>query len=519
MTGGLPLDLKYFKDLVQQRAGLTFDTTRAEILRQKVSEVMVQRGYRSRAEFFSSLLSNDALFLDFVNHLTINETYFFREPQYLRLLVSHLVPEILAGKTKGEKIKIISAGCSTGEEPYSIAISLLEKFGAETADLFSIAGFDLNSVALEKAEAGIYGNLSFRGNDEQIRSRYFEPGRFGLFSLKSSVKDLVRFIRFNLLSDDYPGLLRQADVVFYRNVSIYFDHPTQRKILTGLASILNDGGYVVFSSSETFSHQDIGALSLIESQGLFYFKKIRFAADMPAGVKPLSLAGDGERCRHLPEMNGDRSGKIIPPNMERGPFPVFSKVKSGGGKSNQLSGGLSEELPTPGELFQEALICFRRKDHVRASLLAERLHVCECHRAKAHLLRGCIFLIEGKFQAAEELFGMAIQLDGLDLEAHLLSGLAAKNSGETDKAIKSFKKALYVEDSCWIAHYFLAEIYLSGGNSKKALGYYDSLLMILEKNSDKKPQLLFFPIAFNREDLLHLCRRKIASISEKNHGL
>jgi chemotaxis protein methyltransferase CheR len=516
MTGGLPLDLKYFKDLVQERAGLTFDNTREEILRQKISEVMGQRGYRSRAQLFSALLNNDAVFLDFVNHLTINETYFFREPQYLQLLTSHLVPEILTGKKKGEKIKIISAGCSTGEEPYSIAISLLEKFGEETANLFSIAGFDLNSTALEKAEAGLYGNLSFRGNDEQVRSRYFEASRFGLFSLKPLVRDLVEFTRFNLLSEDYPKLLRMADVVFYRNVSIYFDSPTQRKILTGLASILNDGGCVVFSASETFSHQDIGGLSLIESQGLFYFQKIRCAKDQPAGVNPPSSSGDSTGRWRLPGMARERSGQKTAP-AKGGALPVFPTGKSG--KGGVGLGESPEELVGPEELFQEALTCFRRKDHVRASQLAESLQACESHRAKAYLLRGCVLLVEGKLQAAEELFGKALQLDGLDLEAHLLLGLAAKNSGETAKAIKCFHNALYVQNSCWMAHYFLAEIFLAAGNFPKALKYYDSLLKILEKTSDEKPRLTFFPISFKREDLLHLCRRKIASISENSHGL
>lgn len=518
MTVRHPLDLRYFKDLVQERAGLTFDNTREEILRQKISEVMVQKGYRSRSELFSSLLNNDTVFLDFVNHLTINETYFFREPQYLQLLTSHLVPETLAGKTKGGKIKIISAGCSTGEEPYSIAMALLEKFGEETANLFSIAGFDLNSVALEKAAAGIYGNLSFRGNDEQFRSRYFEVSRFGLFNIKSSVRDLVSFIRFNLLSEDYPELLCKADVVFYRNVSIYFDPPTQRKILTGLASIINDGGYVVLSSSETFSHQNVGGLSLIESQGLFYFQKSRCAEDKPDVVNPPSLYGDYTRSRRPSGMVLERSGKKTSLAEARETLLVFSKGKSRA-EGKPVSGGSSQELAAPEELFQEALLCFMRKEHGRASLLAERLHSCDCYRAKAYLLSGCILLNREKTREAGDLFGKALQIDGLDLEAHLLLGLTAKKSGETAKAIKSFHNALYVHDSCWMAHYFLAEIHLSEGNKKKALGYYASLLKILEETTDEKPRLTFFPISFKREDLLFLCRRKITSISEKSHGV
>jgi chemotaxis protein methyltransferase CheR len=205
--------------------------------------------------------------------------------------------------------------------------------------------------------------------------------------------------------------------------------------------------------------------------------------------------------------------------MARATSPVFSKGKAEVGGCDPVTVGASQGVTAPEELFHEALVCFRRKEHGRASLLAERLQACECYRVKAYLLSGCILMNGEKPQEAGELFGKALQIDGLDLEAHMLLGLTAKNSGETEKAIKCFHNALYVQNSCWMAHYFLAEIYLSGGNSKKALGYYDTLLKILEKPSDEKPRLTFFPISFKREDLLHLCRRKIASISGKSHGL
>ncbi|NTV15183.1 MAG: tetratricopeptide repeat protein [Desulfobulbaceae bacterium] len=517
MTARLPLDLKYFKDLVQERTGLTFDRTREEILRRKVAEAMEQRGYRSRAELYSALRNDEVAFLEFVNHLTINETYFFREPQYLQLLTDHLVPGLLAGKKAGEKIKIISAGCSTGEEPYSIAIALWEKFAEKTSDLFAIVGADLNSLALEKAEGGVFGKLSFRGCEELVRSRYFEPSRFGLFKIKTAVRGLVQFVRFNLLSEHYPRLLGKADVVFYRNVSIYFDPPTQRKILTSLASIVNAGGYVVFSASETFSHKDVGALSLIESQGLFYYQKLSQGEAHLEVCNPSVLAADStgswRSSENAKARSGGKTAGRVTATMAVCPAekPAVARVSSG-------VCGFSPAA-APEVLFQEALVCFRRKEHGRAFQLAERLQECKGYRAKAYLLGGCVLLNREKIQEAGELFGKALKMDALDLEAHLLLGLTAKNSGETDRAIKCFSKALYVQNSCWMAHYFLAEIYLSIGNAKKALGFYGTLLKIIESTAVEKSNLIFFPISFKREDLLHLCRRKIAAISETNYGI
>jgi len=513
MIGGPSLDLKYFKDLVQKRTGLTFDSTRENNLRQKINEMISQRGYRSRALLYAGLLDDDELFLDFVNQLTINETYFFREPQYLKLLTTHLVPLIIAGKKKGEKIKIISAGCSTGEEPYSIAISLMEKFGEDTSRSFAIIGFDINSMALEKAEVGIYGKLSFRGCDDLIRTKYFETGRFGIYQLNTAVRELVQFRRFNLLDNEYPPSLCKADVIFYRNVSIYFDQPTQRKILTGLAANLNEGGYVVFSSSETFSHHDIGALSLIESHGLFYYQKINGAIDQNPQIN--SLVYSDNNIRHRPPVNIDLARfrkKIVPKvqvtTMGSSSVPMAEK------ENQAISAGQTIELADPDSLFHEALISFRKKDHARALHLAEILQACDAFRGKAYLLVGCVLMNGEKIREARDLFNKALQIDPLDLEAHMLLGLAAKNCGETDMAITCFNKALYVQNSCWMAYYFLAEIHLSVGKNKKALGYYDTLAKILGNNSTEKLHLIFFPISFQREDLIHLCRKKISYLSE-----
>lgn len=515
----LTLDLKYFKELVQKKAGLTFDSTREEILRRQVVEMMEQRGYGSRAELYSVLQNDASIFLEFVNHLTINETYFFREPQYLQLLVGHLLPALLAVKKKGEKIRIISAGCSSGEEPYSIAMALLEKFGEDAGNIFAIVGVDINSLALEKADDGIYGKLSFRGSDDLLREKYFEVTRLGNYRIRSAVKDMVQFGRFNLLSDDYHKVLRNADVVFYRHVSIYFDSLTQRKILNSLAEIVNEYGYVVFSASETFSHQDVSALSLQENQGLFYYQKGCGAEDNSAAVGVCEDLFNGTHGRSRQGTAGlERCGKR---NTLKGAAAAgglcAEKVKVARGGLGRW--GSADEPAAAEELFQDALVCFRKKEHGRALQLAERLQACECHRANAYLLGGCVYLHRKKDREAVALFDKALQIDSLNLEAHLLLGLTAKNSGEIENAIKSFNKALYVHNSCWVAHYFLAEIYHATGNCKKAVGYYATLLKILEGASGENSGLTFFPISFKREDLLHLCRKKISLMSGMNHGV
>ncbi|MBU0483809.1 MAG: hypothetical protein KKB30_04780 [Proteobacteria bacterium] len=508
MVGKQTLSLKYFKDLVQKRTGLTFDNTREEILRQKIAEVMGQRSYKSRAELFNSILNNDHEFLAFVNHLTINETYFFREPQYLKLLTNHLVPELLTRKPIGAKLKIISAGCSTGEEPYSIAMSLLEKYGANTAGLFSLIGIDINSIALEKATEGIYGKLSFRNDEGQLNTSYFDKGKYNLYKIKPLVKELVSFQRVNLLNNFFPIELAGADIIFYRNVSIYFDSATQQKILSGLASLLNNEGYVVFSSSETFSHKDIGKLTLIERQGLFFYQKKMMAGapGVPAKIKEMAARKSATNAR--PNSLLTAKGKNLSPGI-LSQTPAKKHVTPE--KKKPSLHGPAKKIE-PELMFKEAVDFLRKKENAQALALVVELKKIEAFAGKAYLLEGCILLNAKKYADAEFALGQALKRDELDLDAHMMLGLIAKNNGETAKAIQCFMKALYVRNSCWMAHYFLAEIHQSCRDLVKATRYYDSVLKILEKETANASGLTFFPISFHRHDLIHLCRKKIAQL-------
>jgi chemotaxis protein methyltransferase CheR len=508
----LKLDLNHFKELVKQRVGLTFDNTREDILRRNIAELLRRKVYSSRAELFNDLLHDEAVFADFVDGLTINETYFFREPRYLRLLADHLAPDLLGARQNGEKIKIVSAGCSTGEEPYSIAMTLLDKYGSSVGSRFSLFGIDIDSSALGRARAGLFGKLSFRNEESLAQKQYFEQKAAGLFQIKPEVGKLVNFARVNLLDPVYPEVARGADIIFYRNVSIYFDAATQRKIFRSLAASLNETGYVVFSSSETFSHRDNDCLDLVETAGLFYFRKNSATGSETAGLRQIVNREDTAKAPRGRVAKGP-PGDIAKSGTRRAPLAPASPGLPG--KAGE-HGGRGED---PAALFQAAMDCFTRKEHAPALVLLERLLRHEDFQAKACILKSCILLNARKFAEAEDLLHKALLIDELDLDAHMLLGLIARNTGAYSKAAHCFQKALYVEHSCWMAHYFLAEIHREKGESAKAGRAYDSVLRILENGDGDGRRLKFFPISFQRRDLIHLCRQKIAAIQEGSHGV
>lgn len=144
--------------------------------------------------------------------------------------------------------------------------------GAAAKAFCTVIGADIDNDAVRKAEKGIYSTLSFRGLSEDLRERYFEPLPGNMYRIKDCIRDLVEFRKLNLLGDDYPSELSGTDVIFYRNVSIYFESDTQRHIFTKLAGLLNDNGYLFVSSTETLSH-NIGVLSLVEIDGVFLYEK------------------------------------------------------------------------------------------------------------------------------------------------------------------------------------------------------------------------------------------------------
>ena len=181
-------------------------------------------------------------------------------------------PGVVSHKKTGDKIRIISAGCSTGEEPYSLVIAVMEKYGAAANAFCTVIGADIDGDAVCKAEKGVYNTLSFRGLSDDLRERYFEPMPGNQHRIKDFIRERVEFRRLNLLSDDYPSEFSGADVIFYRNVSIYFEPDVQKHIFTKLAGILNENGYLFVSSTETLSH-NIGVLSLVEINGIFLYEK------------------------------------------------------------------------------------------------------------------------------------------------------------------------------------------------------------------------------------------------------
>ncbi len=503
------MNLTPFKNLIREKCGLSFEDVRTASLSEGIRNRMEQRGIGSYPKYLDCLMYDQDEFQCLVNLLTVNETYFFREPVHLQLLTNRVIPELLAQKKTDTKIRIISAGCSTGEEPYSLVIAAMEKYGAAAKTFCTVIGADIDGDAVRKAEKGIYNTLSFRGLSDDLRERYFEPLPGNLYRIKDCIKEGVEFRNLNLLSDIYPPEFSGTDVIFYRNVSIYFEPDAQKHIFTKLAGLLNDNGYLFVSSTETLSH-NIGVLSLVEIDGVFLYEK------------HLEICID-ER-RRPPEPKGEtkagfsRQGRPFPVVRER---PERQSLIRGAGATERkealtsvLTRGNERRTGSP-SLFNDALSLAKDKRYVEALEKTESLIVQDPAFVKAYSLKAGILINIQRLEEAEAVCLKGIDMDLWYLEGYLLLGLISRIRNDEEGALKRFKEAIYIQSSCWLAHFYLADIHASRGEVEKACREYEIVIKLLTKGDVAEHSLTFFPLSFPAENMAHLCRHNLAELRRR----
>ncbi len=229
-------NLPDYARLIKERVGLHFDNAMEALLKSALKRRMSERNINNYYEYYEQLRISQDEFDRFITLITINETYFFRENETLDLICDKWVPRLL--QQRSGPVRILSAGCSSGEEAYSLAIKLHEKYPGEMAQRIEIYGCDIDPVILAKARNASYSSYSFRGVDPDIQQRYFTRSG-NLYRLHDAIREKVSFHRTNIIKEQ---LLPEVDIILLRNVSIYFDTPTRRELHGNLSKMLQPQG-------------------------------------------------------------------------------------------------------------------------------------------------------------------------------------------------------------------------------------------------------------------------------------
>lgn len=250
-----PADLARFRGLIHDRSGLDFPPSRQADLEQVLGHTLRRSGLRDADALFALLTDGaraEPILQATIASLTVGETYFFRHQPQFHALERHILPELIARRRPTRQLRLWSAGCATGEEPYSLAI-LLERLLPDLADWnILLLATDLNPHALAKAQHGCYGEWSFRHVPAEIKSNYF-VARGAEFEIHPRLRSRVTFARLNLVEEVFPSFHTQTcglDLILCRNVLIYFRDEMVRRVAGRFYQSLAEDGWLVVGHAE-----------------------------------------------------------------------------------------------------------------------------------------------------------------------------------------------------------------------------------------------------------------------------
>ena len=247
-----PAEFEHLAGLVREKSGIVLSADKTYLLNSRLAPVAKQAGHATIADMVASLRkgpANPALEDQIVDAMTTNESYFFRDKKPFEIFEEVMVPDLVQLRAAMRKIRIWCAAASSGQEPYTLAIQLKEMQHKLAGWRTEIIGTDISTEILEKAKAGLYSQFEVqRGMPIQLLVKYFEK-RGDMWQVNSAIRAMVQLRRFNLL-DRMLGL-GTFDIVFCRNVLIYFDTETKADILQRIAAQMAPDGYLVLGAAET----------------------------------------------------------------------------------------------------------------------------------------------------------------------------------------------------------------------------------------------------------------------------
>ncbi|WP_433075873.1 CheR family methyltransferase [Dactylosporangium sp. CA-052675] len=435
--------------LLAERLGMAFDDNKdgllAEILQQRATQHgLSDRGYLDRlGTAWTAELSALA------EALTVNETYFFRNVEQFRALADVALPARMRAGDGRRRLDLLSVGCSTGEEAYSLAMVLAGR--VPQAWETSIIGLDVNRGALRKAMAGRYSLWSLRETPESVRQQWFRPAADGV-EIDARLRNRVRFVEHNVARDDpvlfAPGMY---DIVFCRNLLMYLTPDTARTVVERITRSLVLGGYLFLGHTDTLGPRPEG-LAVHHSHGTFYYERVAVA---PRAAEPAPAAG--------------------PPPRER------------------------------------ALALLRQERFADALEVLDAVAGAEADRPETWLVRGCALAGLGDTGRAADLCRRLLDRDALFADAHQLLADCHEGDEQHDAAQRHHRIAAQLDPGFAIPRLRLGLLARRVGDRRTAEEELDQAVHLLRAESEER--IALFGGGFGRGALIALCRAELAAVS------
>ncbi len=491
-----------FRDHINQQSGIYLEESKIDSLRISLVTRCTRFGLTSLDEYFELLSIDESELRELVNLLTVNETSFFRYSAQFDVLRDKVIPEILEQKTEGERsFRVWSAGCSTGEEPYTIAMTLIDSGIESMGYKLEVMGTDVSTSALERAEKGVYAPRSLLNVPSNVVDRFFEPTPEG-HRITQEVRSLVEFKYHNLIKEPYPvSLIGSWDVIFCRNVTIYFRMESTRRVVENLFQSLNPGGYLFIGHSEALTGIT-DKFEALEFDGIFLYRKPRKKVAQSFAELVKSRLRE-RRSRALASKDGEGEAKDSK--------AARKAPQHGPAESDSPSEPVKpDEVPALLDRAREALAGGRPIEALEA---VERVLAVNKDSAEAYLFAAYVHADNGDFEAALAEAERALSIDPLSAAARYSLGLIHLRTDRPEEATADFKRTIYTDADFVLAYLNLGNLYRARGRFADACREYEDALRALYRNPEGEWSV--FLGGFKPDLLAKVCERSLLECRKK----
>jgi chemotaxis protein methyltransferase CheR len=465
--------LARLSEFVADRMGLCFPQTRWKDLERGMNSAAADFHFADPESCIAWLLSS-TLTRNHVevlsSHLTVGETYFLREKNLFDTLRTHVLPELIRSRGGSlRSLRIWSAGCCTGEEAYSIAIVLRTLLPDVQDWRITILATDINPLFLQKAADGVYGRWSFRESPMWLQQGYFTAVTGGHFELLPSIRDMVTFSYLNLAEDGYPSLVNNTnamDLVFCRNVLMYFAPEVAKRVVGNLYRCLVDGGWLIVSPSET-SQILFSQFVPVSFPGAVLYRKDKVKdkateSSVSLEVSPPVMLTETPCFSETPDFQTE----IHPETMHSPRVVAASRSATESTNSN---------------LYEQAVIQYKR------GLYGETIdtlhqHLCRDKKdVEAIGLLARAYANRGGISEALDWCDRAVAADKLNAGLHYLRATILQELELIEEAAASLKRALYLDPKFVLGHFTLGMLIQRQKKTGEARKYFENALLLLEE--------------------------------------
>ena len=455
-------DLRRFQALLREVSGLELPEARRPDLERAVDRALTATGLSDAETLFQRLREPGGrpALEAFVGDLTIGETHFFRNRPQFRALERHILPELIERRRGSRRLRLWSAACSTGEEPYSLAI-VLERLLPDRASWdVRILATDINRSALERARRGRYGAWSFREVPEDVTSAFFVR-RGASLEVAGRIREAVSFAHLNLAGDTWPSAATHTldlDLILCRNVLIYFGDELSHQIADRLHGALAAGGWLLVAPAE-LSQTVFRRFAVANLDGAIAYRKPATPVQPPIPGRvpaPGRAPTPGRPEPHSPECGAPEREGSRQPGAAR---PVVHRPPAGPGSP-----------PAGPDEIERAVGEWRSGQVAEALGRLEAAAEADPADGRAPLLAARIHLDRLELDRAEWWAGVACQRTPLSAPAHYLRGLALQEAGRLDDALAALRRSVFLDPGSVLGQVALADLLARLGEPGRARG-------------------------------------------------